>query len=83
MAQRCKFGIMHDTEDAPGYECAHCENERLRADLAECKRDAERYRALKKAGGLHILHPDCYDFEYLLPSELDALLAALAEKGEE
>ena len=42
MSYRCKFGALHDTADAPGYECVHCELDRLRAELAECRAILEK-----------------------------------------
>jgi hypothetical protein len=43
MPYRCKYGALHDTADAPGYECVHCEIERLQAELAACRDKALRY----------------------------------------
>jgi len=38
MAHRCKYGQLHNPQDAPGHECVYCEAARLRAEASRLER---------------------------------------------
>ena len=76
-----------DSEPEPDYcDVLVAENTRLRAELAECKRDAERYRWLRRARmNVDVLVREDEDSVWLDMHgwDLDAYVdAALAAKGE-
>ena len=69
------------------HECAIHERNRLRAELAECKRDAERYRWLRRARmNVDVLVREDEDSVWIdmhgwdLDAYVDAALAAEGEK---